>query len=253
MSDGNQIVQAAGEGELVVERQEDAAKTRALEGIVEGLPEKQQRALMLIAEGQPIREAAKTAGINRGTLYRWIKSDPHFRAAYNGWQMEQRESCRAGLLKVAETAVAKLVRSVDLDGHLAFKVVKELGLFGGATPLRLDPRQIEQEVEVESIESDNQLDSLHLKRAMEKIRLGRALDRVKRLASKNPPEIEENDAADDEEEDAKEMDRARLEGPPGEREEAVKPSPEAAPKPAANPALRQSRKERLSDVEARIG
>ena len=70
--------------------------------LAEGLPQEQRLALGLMTIGKPIREAAEMAGVNRGTVYRWIKSDPQFRAAYNAWQLEQRESCRVRLLSGAE-------------------------------------------------------------------------------------------------------------------------------------------------------
>jgi transposase-like protein len=99
--------------------------------LAEALPDEQQRALALLSNGEPIRMAADKTGVNRGTVYRWIKAGAHFRAAYNAWQQEQRESCRLGLLKCAEQAVARIALRIQYDEDLAFKLAKELGLFKG--------------------------------------------------------------------------------------------------------------------------
>src|SRR5271170_102952 len=57
-----------------------------------GLGPKQQAALELICSGQTLAEAARVTGVARSTLYRWVKQDPVFRAAYNQWQDEMDES-----------------------------------------------------------------------------------------------------------------------------------------------------------------
>ena len=234
MTDDNQIVQAGGEGELVVTRPQDAAGEGAMLKLAEGLPQVQQRALMLLSEGQSISRAAVNAGINRGTLHRWIKSDPQFRAAYNAWQMEQRESCRAGLLKAAEGAVATLARSVQTNGNLAFRLLKEMGLMAGPGALRSEPGEVKQEMEIEALEAENRLDSRHFKRLIEKIRLRRDLEQIRH------PRNDDDDEFDDDVPPA----------PVGDSPQAVAQLPEPAPTPAARQA---PRKERLSDVETRIG
>ena len=115
---------------LAVQEQESGTPVpkQPLGPVIEGLTHRQQKAVALIGEGQSIKVVGQTIGADPGTVYRWIRSDAHFRAAYNACQLEQRESCRAALLKCAERAVTRITRGVDIDPDLAFKVVKEMGL-----------------------------------------------------------------------------------------------------------------------------
>lgn len=68
----------------------------------EGLGQTQEAALAALRAGSTFRNAAEVAGVGRCTIYRWMQSDPHFRAAYNVWKLEQRESARGRLLKLAD-------------------------------------------------------------------------------------------------------------------------------------------------------
>jgi hypothetical protein len=88
----------------------------------------QQRALASITGGSTIKSAAEGAGISRAMLYNWIERDPDFRAAYNAWQRELRESARARLLKAAEVAVETVARRVACDERLAMQLINGLGL-----------------------------------------------------------------------------------------------------------------------------
>jgi hypothetical protein len=58
----------------------------------------QRAALDHLARGKSVAEAAKAAGLNRGTVYRWLKEDPAFQAAYNRWLDELEEGSRTQLL-----------------------------------------------------------------------------------------------------------------------------------------------------------
>jgi AcrR family transcriptional regulator len=144
------------DGELEPGEQRPAEpEVRPLE---ETLSAPQQQALVLIGEGKPIQAVAKEVGVNRGTIYRWMKSDAYFRAAYNAWQVEQWESCRAALLKCGQKAVAKILDVVDHDRDIAWKVVRELGLFKGSHQMQTDPRRVRQEIEIEELEEDARLE-----------------------------------------------------------------------------------------------
>ena len=125
----------------------------------ESLSEDQQRALGLLTEGTPIREVGQQLGIHRGTIYRWLKSDPYFRAAYNAWQLEQQESCRAALIKAAERAVARVIEMIPVDAQLAWRVIKEMGILARPPrrPLSTDPSRVEREIAVEDHEEESEL------------------------------------------------------------------------------------------------
>ena len=144
----------------------DPASAGALEKLAEALSTEQQAALAALCKGEPIKQAAQTAGVNRGTLYRWIKADAQFRAAYNAWQQEHRESCRAGLLKCAEKAVARLNEAVDFDQKLAFQVVKALGLFNKVQMPNTDPELVQLEIEVEQLEAEETLGRRQLRQLL---------------------------------------------------------------------------------------
>jgi hypothetical protein len=124
----------------------------------EALPEEQRLALAIMTAGKPIREAAEAVGVHRGTVYRWIKSDPQFRAAYNARQLEQRESCRARLLRGAEDAVGRILECVGSDSKLAFALAKELGFFKAPNSQAIDPKQAQHEIVLERWEEEAQLD-----------------------------------------------------------------------------------------------
>jgi hypothetical protein len=121
------------------------------------LSDEQQRALGLVTQGVSIREAGKQLGMHRGTIYRWLKTDPHFRAAYNAWQLEQQESCRAALMKAAEEAVTKVIENLRYDPRLAWQVIKELGIVSRAKPLAVDPTRVEMEIALEDHEEESVL------------------------------------------------------------------------------------------------
>jgi transposase len=123
----------------------------------ESLTDDQQRALGLITEGTAIREVGQQLGIHRGTIYRWLKSDPYFRAAYNAWQLEQQESCRAALMKAAEMAVAKVIENFRYNPTLAWQVIKELGILSRPKSLSVDPKHVEMEIAVERHEEETVL------------------------------------------------------------------------------------------------
>jgi transposase-like protein len=120
----------------------------------------------MIVDGKPFGEAAKEVGVNRTTLYRWMRLDPQFRAAYNVWQMEQREGCRAALLKCGQEAVAKISKVVSIDQDTAWKVTKEMGLFRDAPELPTDPAKVLREIEIEQIEEEDSLEQRHAGSAM---------------------------------------------------------------------------------------
>jgi hypothetical protein len=89
----------------------------------------QQGAIESLRNGCSFVRAAQDAGVSRSTLYRWVESDPAFKAAYNAWQSEIAESARARLLKLTDQAVdvveAALRRN---DEKTAIQMLKDLGV-----------------------------------------------------------------------------------------------------------------------------
>jgi AcrR family transcriptional regulator len=92
------------------------------------LARKQQTALAALRGGSGFPDAAQAAGVSRATVYRWVRSDPQFRAAYNEWQQAQAESARARLLGLADKAVDVVEKALGrLDQHVAVRMLKDLG------------------------------------------------------------------------------------------------------------------------------
>ena len=89
----------------------------------------QQAAIEALRSGCSFVRAAEGAGVSRVTLYRWVRGDAAFRAAYNAWQAEMADSARARLLKLTDQAVdvveAALRRS---DEKTAVQMLKDLGV-----------------------------------------------------------------------------------------------------------------------------
>src|SRR5947199_259800 len=93
------------------------------------LPAAQQEALAAIKAGLSFPKAAEAAGVGRTTIYRWVQSDPHFRAAYNVWQRETRESAHARLLKLTEKAAEVVEAAMGRsDEKTAVALLKHLGV-----------------------------------------------------------------------------------------------------------------------------
>ena len=113
------------------------------------LSQKQQSALAQLQRGASFQAASQAAGVTRMTLYRWVKSDPMFRAAYNTWEQERIESARARLVRASGKAVDTLVHSVEVDPKLALKVLEKLGVFNprSAGPINLE--HVRQQIELE--------------------------------------------------------------------------------------------------------
>jgi hypothetical protein len=96
---------------------------------VRGLSVLQQDALIHLREGKTMSVTAASAGIARMTLYRWLKTDPVFQAAYNQWQEEIEQSCRARMMTLSDKAADTLEVALNGgDARAAVQLLKGLGL-----------------------------------------------------------------------------------------------------------------------------
>jgi hypothetical protein len=94
-----------------------------------GVTVEQEKAIVLMGSGKSVTEAAAEAGVGRRTLYRWLKEDPKFIAAWNAWRREIGQSARARLLGVAAEAVEAVREAVRKgDGRLALALLKGMGM-----------------------------------------------------------------------------------------------------------------------------
>ena len=89
----------------------------------------QRTAIEKITSGHTLVDAATAAGVNRVTLYRWLKHDPEFQAAYNSWQQDALATARGRLLALTDTAVTTINKAMlNGDGRLALKILERLGV-----------------------------------------------------------------------------------------------------------------------------
>jgi len=118
----------------------------------------QELALAAIASGKSARAAAIDAGVHCGTLYRWLKDDPSFSAAYHTWQSERRESARARLMALTDNAVTVVTKAIDKeDIRTALTILKGLGVLTSITPGPTDADQLKRERDVAERRKENEL------------------------------------------------------------------------------------------------
>jgi len=144
-------------GPQLVERYR-AMLSSTMQKLTEPLSAGQVQTLTLLMEGEQIREAAKKAGVGKTTLYRWIKEDPQFRAAFNAWELEQLELDRITLRRCGKKVVAKIERMIDMDEKLALAVARELGLFKPQKYRAINPLQARYEIALEQWEHEEMME-----------------------------------------------------------------------------------------------
>ena len=88
-----------------------------------------QRAVLAeLLSGATVTDAAKSARINRTTVYKWLKK-PAFKSALNDSRNVIRQSLHARLMQTAAQAVETVEKAIeDGDAKSALAVLKGLGL-----------------------------------------------------------------------------------------------------------------------------
>jgi len=118
--------------------------------VVAKLTAKQEAALVRLAEGKSVVDSAKAAGVGRATLFRWLKNDPVFVAAYNAWKQEAMETARARLVALAGEAVTAVGGALEKgDVRTALTVLKALGLISQPKTGPTSVEEVKREQEVE--------------------------------------------------------------------------------------------------------
>jgi AcrR family transcriptional regulator len=94
-----------------------------------GLAAEQRSALEQLLVGKSVLDSARSAGVSRTTVFRWLKDDAAFRAAYNQWKDELEETARTRLLMLSDVATDALRTALAKgDGKLALATLKAIGL-----------------------------------------------------------------------------------------------------------------------------
>jgi AcrR family transcriptional regulator len=111
----------------------------------EQLSPAQARAIEMLASGHTVATAAEAVGVGRTTIYRWLKGDAAFVAAFNAWQQDMLDTARGRLLALTDTAVNAVSKSMEKgDAKTALALLKHLGALRRPTPGPTDPADVER-------------------------------------------------------------------------------------------------------------
>lgn len=124
--------------------------SQATADLVEVLNEKQRAAFESLRGGSSFLVAAEQAGVARMTVYRWVKSDPDFRAAYNAWRQEMAESAQTRLLKLADKAVDCVEHAIEHhDYGTAVTVLSRMGVMRRSGRGSIEPQIVKMQLDLE--------------------------------------------------------------------------------------------------------
>lgn len=105
----------------------------------------QQTALELVLTGKSIAETARSAGVSRVAIYRWLKHDAAFQAAYKQWHDQLQESCRSRLQALTHKATDALEKALEAgDARAALQLLKGMGMIKERMPGPTDPEEVEK-------------------------------------------------------------------------------------------------------------
>jgi hypothetical protein len=95
----------------------------------------QTKALVALAAGRSLADAAGDAGVDPSTIYRWKKNDPHFIVAMNAWRIEAMVGARDRLLALTDEATRAAYRLLRKDNpSVTIAIVKTIGSLAGVKP-----------------------------------------------------------------------------------------------------------------------
>lgn len=102
---------------------------------VAALAQNQIVAIEALMAGQSVSQAAQAAGINRTTLWRWMKGDAEFQACLNSYRLEVIEHVFAQTWRLAPLAIAAVEGALKQgDVKIGIAVLRSLGVMDGTRP-----------------------------------------------------------------------------------------------------------------------
>lgn len=137
-----------------------------------GLEAKQVVALESLLRGATATEAARVAGVDRRTIFRWLRTDFQFQAAVNRGRRELREAAMMRLERLTDSAVTALERALGQgDSRLALVVLRGLGFLNGVAGIGSeDPDALAQEArsrsEALALEARSQASLLRIRESL---------------------------------------------------------------------------------------
>ena len=98
-------------------------------GRLGGITIKQQQAIGLMLGGCSFADTARRAGVSRGTLYQWRRSEK-FVAALESWRGDMEQAARSRLLNLSGMGLKAIHRALEAgDAKVALAMFKGLGIF----------------------------------------------------------------------------------------------------------------------------
>jgi len=138
--------------------------TPSFDGIVNAqrealLSDVQLLALEVLCEKKSRAEAAAAAGVSRKTVQRWLKTNPHFRAAYNSWLQDMADSAHGHLISVFDEAAEQVAESIRTKKDIASArmVVRHLGFPKLIASPPCTPDAVTREMELDRREEELRL------------------------------------------------------------------------------------------------
>jgi hypothetical protein len=120
------------------------------EGRALSLSPKQCVAILKLTSGETKSKTAKAVGVDRSTVRRWIKDDPAFKAAFNGWQEDILSTTKGQIVATAMDAMETVIKAIrGGDAKLALKLLESLGLTGPVAPGPTDVEELKRKEELE--------------------------------------------------------------------------------------------------------
>lgn len=140
-----------GPGDLAGIAEDPAASGEPLK-----LQQRHLKALRALAAGCSMQEAARAAGVNRSTVYRWLSEHPAVRAAYTAWKSATQASAHSRLLAMQDLAVEVLEEALaeKRDGRLAAHILEKTGALAPPTPGPTRPDRAAIEIAAAQREED---------------------------------------------------------------------------------------------------
>jgi len=125
-----------------------------------------------LAFGRSMKETAELAGLGRSTIYKWLKEDAEFRAAYNQWHNEVQHNMRSRVAAMADLAIEAVNGALAKgDGRLGMQYLKNMKAFDPAVVEKAaNAGEARQEIELEEDRrrANQEIESLKIKTEKQK-------------------------------------------------------------------------------------
>lgn len=147
---------------------EQSVEQSAEQPVADAVTPEQERAIALMVTGKTVKDTALEIGVNRATLFRWMRHDPAFVAAWNAWRREQHQAVRAQLLGLSGEAVAAVRAALGRgDGRIGLALLKGMGMLAAEQPGSEEAQTVRREMDLAKRNEEMKLKSREVDVAME--------------------------------------------------------------------------------------